>query len=584
MRIISKLIVVFFAVLYLQLYTQDFKNFQQAYYSINKDEIFSNLRFLASDSLKGRATGTEENYIAAKFIANKFLEYGLIPLGNFSMSTQRNLKVNNKDDSYSPEDFFQKFNIIKSKLSDKNYLRIKFEFPSGRKIFSFNYREDFIVQTKSIFSNLNLDAPVVFAGYGIDKGEKKYSDYITEKGDKINVKNKIVIIVDGFPQEKNPESEFSKSKDAPNRNPLRKMEIASELGALALIVISSPFRNEPPFNIKYKSRLEAFEKPNFSLPIQTTESIPIIFISENIAHLIFKQSGKSLNNILESIDNKLKGNAFEFENLKIEIELNFDKEIISSQNVVGMIEGSDENLKNDFIVIGAHYDHIGLGYYGAIHKSDTGKIHNGADDNASGTSALIELAEAFSIEKPKRSLIFIAFGGEENGLLGSRYYTYFQPLKPLENTIAMFNFDMIGRNESQLLWIGGAFYSYDLKNIIEEVNDSTKFELLYNTGLLNFASDQAPFLRKNIPSAFFFSGLHDDYHSPSDDYDKIDYNKLEKVTKLGFLSISKLANSDFIPKYKELSFEERKILVDQSLENLKKYRSTIKQEGIQEEQ
>ena len=584
MNIILKNIFVLIVFITFDLFSQNSENFLRAYFSINKDEIISNLKFLSSDSLKGRATGTEENDIAAKFIAQKFSDYGLIPPGNSSPSIQKNRISGNVEDLHSPEDYFQRFNIIKTKLTDKNYLKLKFELPSGSKIYSFNYRDDFIVQAKSIFNNIKINAPVVFAGYGIDKGEKNYNDYLNEKGDKINIKNKIVLVVDGYPQERDPESDFSKSKNALYRNPLKKMEVASELGALALIVVSSPFKNEPPFNIKYKSRLEAFEKQNFSLPVQTTSSIPIIFISENVAQQIFSQSGKSLNGILESIDNKLKGYAFEFENLKMEIELNFEKEIISTQNVVGIIEGSDENLKNDFIVIGAHYDHVGLGYYGAMNRSDTGKIHNGADDNASGTSALIELAEAFSIEKPKRSLIFIAFGAEENGLLGSRFYVHFQPIKPLERTIAMFNFDMIGRNEQQILWIGGVFFSKDLVKIIEEVNDSTKFELLYNTGLLNFASDQAPFLRKNIPSAFFFTGLHDDYHTPSDDYDKIDYDKLERVTKLGFLSILKLANSNFIPQYKELSFEERKMLVEHSLEKLKKYRSEIKQIGVQEEQ
>lgn len=565
------------------LFTQDISKFQSAYYSIKKDELYSNLKFLASDSLKGRATGTEENNLAAKFIAEKFQKYGLIPLIDDLNSTRKS-RLKSNENLYSIDDYFQRFNIIKSKISSRNYLDLKFEYPSGEKIISFNYKDDFIVQANSNFNNLSIYAPVVFAGYGINKGEKNYNDYLNDKGEKVDVKGKIVLIVDGFPQERNSESEFSKSKNALYRNPLRKMEVASELGAMALIVVSSPLKNEQPFNIKTQTRSKAFEKPNFYLPTQSTKSIPIIFVSENVAYQIFNEADKSLNEILESIDKKLTGNAFEFPDLKMRIELNFDREIISTQNVVGMIEGSDESLKDEFIVIGAHYDHVGLGYYGAMNSSDTGKIHNGADDNASGTSALIELAEAFSIEKPKRSLIFIAFSGEENGLLGSKFYVYYQPLKPLDKTIAMFNFDMIGRNEPELLWIGGAFYSDDIKKLIENSNDSTKFEMLYNTGLLNFASDQAPFLRKNIPSAFFFTGLHDDYHTPEDDYNKINFDKLERVTKLGFLAISNLANSNFKPVFKELSIDERKALVEQSLQRLKKFRKTKIQEGATEEQ
>ncbi len=477
-------------------------NFEASYYSIKKDELFNSLKFLASDSLKGRATGTLENNIAAQFIAEKFLKYGLTPLGNQNVITKvRNPKQ--EKELNSPEDYYQRFNIVKSKISENNFLKLHYESSIGKKSISFKYRDDFIVQAKSLFKNLNIKAPVVFAGYGIDKGEKNYNDYLNESGKKVDVKDKIVLIVDGFPQENNPASEFSKSKNALYRNPLRKMEVAQSFGALAVIVVSSPLKNEQPFNIKYQSRVVAFEKPAFSLPVQVSESIPIIFVSENVVHQLFDGAGKSLREILNKIDSSLISQAFEFPQLSIEIDLNFDKEIVNTQNVVGLIEGTDEKLKNEFIIIGAHYDHVGLGYYGAMKNIDTGKIHNGADDNASGTSALIELAEAFSINKPKRSLVFIAFSGEENGLLGSKFYAYHQPLKPLEQTIAMFNFDMVGRNEPELLWIGGAFYCEDLTKLIQKANDSTKFELLFNTGLLNFASDQAPFLKKKYSCSIF---------------------------------------------------------------------------------
>lgn len=556
---------------------------QDGFFSIKKDEIFSNLKFLASDSLKGRETGSVENNIAAKFIAEKFKEYGLFPLGNnFKINSLKQNQI--EGNSFQIEDYFQKFSIIKSKISENNYLRLRISNPTGKSTISFNYREDFIVQCRNLFNDISIEAPLVFAGYGIVKGERNYNDYLNFDGQKIDVKNKIVLIVDGFPEENNPDSEFSKSKNASYHNPLRKMEIAQELGALAIIVVNSPLKNEPPFNVKYQSRADAYEKPNFSLPVQNTESIPIIFVSENVAYQIFKAADKSLKDILLKIEEKFTGHAFEFQNLSIQIELNFTKEIITTQNVVGQIEGTDNKLKEEYIVIGAHYDHIGYGYYGSMKKSDQGKIHNGADDNASGTSALIELAEAFSIYRPKRSLIFIAFSGEENGLLGSKFYTYYQPLKHLDKTIAMFNFDMVGRNEPELLWIGGLFYSDDLKKLIEKANDSTKFELLFNTGLLNYASDQAPFLRKNIPAAFFFTGLHDDYHTPEDDYDKINYDKIEKVTKLGYLAISNLANSSFKPAFKELSIDERKALVKLSLQRLNKFRASIKQEGVIEEQ
>ena len=547
---------------------------QNALSTIKQSEIFENLKFLASDSLKGRSAGSSENNVAAEFIAKKFIEYGLKPAGNVKTLYQARLKSKKKDELYLPEEYFQKFSFIKSKLSENNSLKIcRTSYLSEFEI-SFPYRKDFVIQVSNLFNDIYIKAPIVFAGYGIDKGENNYNDYVDEKGKQADVKNKIVLIVDGFPQENNPESPFSRSKNALYRNPLRKMEVAQKLGALAVMVISSPLKNEPPFNVKYESRITAYENPSFHLPVQVSNSIPIVFISENVAYEIFKDANTNIKELLQRIDRNLKGNAFEFPSIQIELKINFEKEIITTQNVAGIIEGNDEKFKNEFIVIGAHYDHVGLGYYGAMNKTDTGKIHNGADDNASGTSALIELAEAFSIEKPKRSLLFIAFSAEENGLLGSRFFVNYQPLVPLEKIIAMFNFDMVGRNEPELLWIGGAFYSEDLRKIIEKANTEVGFELLYNVGLLNFASDQAPFLKKEIPSAFFFSGLHDDYHTPNDDYDKIDYIKLSNVVKLGFLAIESLANSEFKPAYKELSIEERKFLVETSMQKQKKYRTT----------
>jgi hypothetical protein len=546
---------------------------QNALSTIKQDEIFENLKFLASDSLKGRAAGSAENNIAAEFIAKKFIEYGLKPAGNLSSMFQTRFKSKKSDEAHLPEEYFQKFTFIKSNLSENNSFKICKSTPASEIEISFQYKKDFIIQASKLFNDLYIKAPIVFAGYGIDKGENNYNDYLDERGKQIDVKNKIVLIVDGYPKENDPESFFSKSRNALYQNPLRKMEVAQNLGALALIVVSSPLKNEPPFNVKYEQRIKAFENPTFNLPVQSSNSIPIVFVSENIVNEIFKEENFSLNDLLQKIEKNIKGNAFEIPSIKIELNIRFEKEIINTQNVAGIIEGTDEKLKDEFIVIGAHYDHIGLGYYGAINKTDIGQIHNGADDNASGTSALIELAEAFSIYKPKRSLLFIAFSGEENGLLGSRFFVGYQPLVPLEKIIALFNIDMVGRNETELLWIGGAFYSDDLRKIIEKANTETNFELLYNVGLLNFASDQAPFLRKEIPSAFFFSGLHNDYHTPKDDYDKIDYEKLSRVAKLGFLSIEALANSDFKPKYRELSIDERKLLVETSMQKQKKYRS-----------
>jgi Zn-dependent M28 family amino/carboxypeptidase len=205
-------------------------------------------------------------------------------------------------------------------------------------------------------------------------------------------------------------------------------------------------------------------------------------------------------------------------------------------------------------------------------QDNAGQVHNGADDNASGTAGIIELAEAFSKLRPKRSLLFTAFSAEENGLIGSRYYVYEQPLKPLDKTVAMLNLDMISRNNEKVLWIGGAFYSDDLRFVAEEANKETGFELLYNVGLLTNASDQAPFLRRKIPALFFFAGDHPDYHTPADDVDKISIDKIQSVCRLAFRTAEIIANRTERPVYKDLSMEERANLVKESINRQKKYK------------
>ena len=161
-------------------------------------------------------------------------------------------------------------------------------------------------------------------------------------------------------------------------------------------------------------------------------------------------------------------------------------------------------------------------------------------------------------------------------MLGSKHYVYQNPLFPLEKTVGMINLDMISRNDKRIIWIGGPFYSSDMKLLVEEANKEIGFELLYNVGLYTFASDQAGFIRRNIPSVFFFAGDHDDYHTPNDDVDKCDFDKAESVSKLGYLSAWLLANQNSKPAYRALSMEEKTKLVKDSIEKQKKIIPDIK--------
>lgn len=567
-----KILLVLF--LYTTASAQIYPGYEDGLKIISKDALIQNLTFLADDSLKGRAAGTDENLIASIYIAERFREAGLEPL----FPSRNVFKVEDEEevgkvavptlelgDATKYEGFFQRFALRKSKYSEDNSLEIIYPFENSDITVSYAYKNDFIVQYPN-GKNISISTPLIFAGYGIAKGEDGYNDYMDESGNEIDVTGKVVVIVDGFPLENDPESKFSKARNAHYRNALRKAEVASDKGAAAIIVVGSPLKLEPVFNFKYQNLIRAFDKYSYALPENIHRRIPIVFVSNVVADELFRNSGNSLTSILNDIEKTLKPAAFEIKEKKIGLTAKFDTEIMMTQNVIGFLEGSDPVLRDEYIVIGAHMDHVGHGYYGAMDKNNVGQIHNGADDNASGTSAIIEMAKAFANVKPKRSIVFIAFNAEEMGLLGARYYVYHQPAKPIENTIAMLNFDMVGRNEPELLWVGGAFFGEDLVNIAKTANQHTGFELLYNMGLLSGASDHAYFFRKKIPALFFFSGLHDEYHTPMDVVDKIDFDKLERVTQLGFLTGWIVANTDEKPQWREISMEERMVIVKDSKE------------------
>ncbi len=586
-RLQSTITIFLMTLLYGISFSQVPDGYEKGLSTISKEQLLNNLTFLSSDSLCGRSTGEEGNFIAAMFIAKKFKDYGLQPMFT---SGQKNKKkeekkkyvteendeteflINSKNQSEYDE-YFQKFVMKKSRLCTNNKLSVNNSYDDISLTKNFTYLNDFLIQFE-VPKNINLNVPVVFAGYGIAQGVNGYNDYLDQNGKEIDVKNKIVLIFDGYPLIRDTASSFSKARKAYFTNPLRKAEVAAERGAVAIIVVNSLYTNDPPVSIKYSTLFDSFTRNIYSLPGLTNAKIPILYATKDVLDEIFKDSGKNYNDIFKRIEDSLKTCAFEFKNKKISVEINFESELLRTQNVIGYLPGTDPKLKDECIVIGAHFDHVGKGEYGSLSPENKGKIHNGADDNGSGTVGLIELAEAYSKNPPKRSILFIGFTAEELGLYGSRYYVYLQPVIPLNKTIAMLNLDMIGRNPTEYVYIGGAFYSSDLMKIVERANELVGFELFYNIGLLNKASDQAAFLRKEIPAAFFFAGDHEDYHTPSDDIEKINFDKLGKTTKLAYLTGWILGNENTKPTFNELSIDQRAVIVKESGERAKKYKNS----------
>jgi Zn-dependent M28 family amino/carboxypeptidase len=263
--------------------------------------------------------------------------------------------------------------------------------------------------------------------------------------------------------------------------------------------------------------------------------IPAVHIDGKLADVLLGEN-VSLLRIQEEIDKNLKPRSFLIPGKRVSMEIYFKTEPVRAHNIVAKVEGSDPELKDEVVIVGAHYDHEG--------KDNRGRVYGGADDNASGSAAVLELARAFRNleQKPKRTILFILFTAEERGLLGARYYVN-NPLFPLEKTLALINLDMLGRNDVDQIAVVGKYQYPKLFNIVSEANKkSVNFELNFSVEEFIRNSDHFPFMRKNIPSVIFNSGMHDQLHTPEDTVDRIITEKVERAAQLIFLTLWKAAN------------------------------------------
>ncbi len=442
---------------------------------ITAEEINIHITYFASDELKGRDSGTDEILEAAEYIADEFTEYGLKPAfeGNY----------------------FQEFPFIKTiELTGNNSLT----FNANGKEISPKLWEDYI--TVPFSGNADVNAELVFAGFGISAADLEYDDY-----EGIDVKDKIVIVFRNTPEPKVPHSEFDKY------SPLRKKaSVARDKGAAAIIFINPYDENKT---------LDDLVEFNFDRGGSITD-FSVVSIKRNIVEGIFKDEGINLKDVYDKIIETKKPSSTELKNSSANISTEVKEVEATSWNVGGILEGNDPKLKNEWIIIGAHFDHLGMGGEGSLYRGDEPQIHNGADDNASGTTGVLELAEKFASVKDqlKRSVAFFTFSGEELGLLGSNYLANNLPF-PVEDAIAMINMDMIGRLKDSSLIVYGTGTSSNWKDILNENNDYG-FKLTFNDEGYG-PSDHSSFYGKKIPVLFFFTGTHEDYHKPSDDAEKI---------------------------------------------------------------
>lgn len=469
--------------------------------NITPREIKTHISFLASDSLKGRKPGTPECRVAAEYIASEFEKYGLQKLNTT---------------------FFQTFEVVN-----------KIEIGKGNNLmaekFTGKIEEDY--QPLAFTKNSTLDADVVFVGYGIeyDSDTLKWNDYKN-----IDVKGKWVMMLRQDPDVKNADSpliEYSSER--------AKVLLAIDRGAAGVLFVSG----------KETEKKDVLEKLYFDKS-KSRADIPVIQITRGVANKILYKTGSTIEALETKIISSMHTSSMET-NFKLYAKTDIIFQKVNTQNVIAKIEGSDEKLKHEIIIVGAHYDHLGFGGPGSGSRAiDTIAIHNGADDNASGVAGMLEIAQKISQmeNKPKRTMIFMAFSAEEMGLLGSKFFTE-NPIIDIDNIKMMLNFDMIGRLDSaKTLTVGGTGTSAESEDVINKFSSGKNFNIQMSKDGFG-PSDHASFYIKNIPVLFFFTGIHDDYHTPNDDVDYINFEGEKDIVNLGSDIALEFANMEKAPTF-----------------------------------
>lgn len=470
-------------------------------------EILEHIKYLSSDKLEGRFPGSEGSKKAIKYISKNWEAQGVLPAGT--------------------KKYEQPFSYIsKVSLGNRNILRVR-NSKSRYKI-----KKDFIPIGWS--GNGNIDDKVVFVGYGFDIDDSlSWNDYIN-----VNVKNKWVLMFLNGPDGNSPHSPYGYHKKLYN-----KVIAARDRGVGGILFME---REE-----KENNKL----KPLVYRQSASSAGLPIIQITHAVANNIINDKDKTVADLRSKIDQELVSFSFELDRkVSARVNLKFEKE--TATNVIGFIEGSDPILNKEYIIIGAHYDHLGYGGHmsGSLNP-DSMQIHNGADDNASGIAGILELSHKLMTNKKLlgRSIIAICFDAEEKGLLGSKFYTQ-TPTKDLEQTAIMINMDMIGRLNEKPITVGGVGSAKTLSETIEVVQKNHTLKIDKNISGMDFGrSDHASFYREDIPVLFFFTGAHQDYHKPSDDWDKIDYQGEKEVLNFVYDLIVQLSTNKEKPIFTEIT-------------------------------
>lgn len=481
--------------------------------TITVKDLRARLQIIASDDFEGRETGQPGQKKAANYIKDRFQDFGYLPIEKMG-------------------GYFQPF-------------KLQLTYPDTVKLTIGNESLKFLKDMYYFlgFGDMRIETDMLlFHGYGIES--ENYNDYKN-----VTPKNRVIMILAGEPTDKKGNSLITgtKEKSEWTTDWAKKIELAQAKGVKALFIIDDNFTSSVSQFGRYIKRPDLQLGDKAVMP----DGIPLIFISSKMADKILEGAGmKGLRKkLIKGISKKKKPGGQDIFDLPIVLDVKKKRDELTSENVLAYLEGTEK--PNELVVITSHYDHLGK-------KGD--EIFNGADDDGSGTTSLLELAEAFALAKkeghgPKRSMLFMTVSGEEKGLLGSEFYTD-NPIFPLENTVANLNIDMIGRIDEQhapdsnyVYIIGSNKLSTELHALSEKTNKTySEIDLDYTYNDENdpnrfyYRSDHYNFAKNNIPVIFYFSGVHEDYHQPTDTVDKIMFQKMEKIARLIFHTAWEIAN------------------------------------------
>lgn len=473
---------------------------------ISPSAYIEDVKYLASNALKGRGTGTPELEKAAKYIAQEFQKAGLKPIDGKS--------------------YYQNFTVsINSHLGASNHLGYRLN--GDKRDLTLN--QDFVPFNFS--ASGKISGELIFAGFGITAPEYNYDDYAG-----LDVKDKIVLVLRHEPQEFDANSVFDGRVYTEHSQLFSKAVNAKLHGAKAILFVNDMAAHSG------EDQLEKFAG-NVS---PGSPGIPFVQVKSEVVERWFSAVQKSFRQVQEDIDKTPSPKSFAFPaSLLIDLHADLQRAERTVHNVAGFVPGATD----EYVVVGAHYDHLGLGEQYSLAPDLAGTPHPGADDNASGTAGVLSLARWFAGQPPpRRGILFVAFAGEELGLLGSSFYVN-HPSLPIGKAAAMINMDMIGRIREEKVYVGGAGTGSNFRGILDEVKQHYSFQLDISAQGGYGSSDHTSFTTKQVPVLFFFSGLHGDYHKPSDTWEKIDASQAAKLLEMIGDVTSRLATDQARPHF-----------------------------------